>query len=432
MPNQPFSLHVSARFIIAVFVAGSSILACQGNCNNACAQQPETLTLEQFRGYKQEAIGSGWQSTDGEIQFDGSGGGDIITKETYKNFELNLEWKISEGGNSGIMYRVGLGDGAPYLTGPEYQILDDAKHADGKNEMTSAGSLYAMYKPTNKKLMPVGQWNKTKIVVNGNHVEHWLNDSKVVDVEWGSDDWKERLGKSKFASWEKFATLAEGHIALQDHGDPVAYRNISVRKLPDSVDLLAGSTLDQFRGFHQEEIGKGWKLTDGVLEFDGSGGGDIMTKQTFMDFDLTFDWKVTEGANSGVMYRVATGENAPYFTGPEFQVLDDDKHADGKNPLTSAGSLYALYAPADKQLKPVGQWNSSRIVLNKNHVEHWLNGQKVVDTELHSDDWNNRVGNSKFKDWKKFGTMNSGHICFQDHGDPVAFRNIVVVELPGE
>ena len=188
-------------------------------------------SLDKFRGYKQKEIGKGWSIVDGTLAFDGSGSGDIITKKEYANFELTFEWKISEGGNSGVMYRVGLGDNAPYLTGVEYQILDNDKHADGKNRSTSAASLYAMYAPGDAMPKKVGQWNSTRIVVNGNQIQHWLNGEKVVEAELGSDDWKKRIAKSKFAKWKKFAKLEKGHIAFQDHGDKVWYRDIRIKSL---------------------------------------------------------------------------------------------------------------------------------------------------------------------------------------------------------
>lgn len=197
----------------------------------------------------------------------------------------------------------------------------------------------------------------------------------------------------------------------------------------ETIVLFDGSSLDHFRGYKNEAIGKGWKVDGDALMFDGSGGGDIMTKQKFENFELTFSWKVTEGANSGVMYRVTTGDGAPYFSGPEYQILDDSKHRDGKNKLTSSASLYALYIPEGKTEKPVGQWNLAKIVIKGQNVEHWLNGKQVVSAEIGSDDWKERVNNSKFKSWKKFAASKVGHICFQDHGDKVWFKDIRVTKL---
>ncbi len=187
-------------------------------------------SLDNFRGYKQEKIGEGWKIVDGILVFEGSGG-DIITKKEYENFELNFEWMISEGGNSGVMYRVKLGDNAPYMTGVEYQILDNDKHADGKKRTTSAGALYALYAPGDEKPKAVGQWNTSKIVANGDKVEHWLNGVKVVEAEFGSDDWNKKVAASKFATWKKFAKSKKGHIAFQDHHDKVSYRNITIKSM---------------------------------------------------------------------------------------------------------------------------------------------------------------------------------------------------------
>lgn len=194
--------------------------------------------------------------------------------------------------------------------------------------------------------------------------------------------------------------------------------------------LFDGTDLSQWRGYGDEKVGAGWKIVDGTLMFDGeSGGGDIVTKESYDNFELTFEWKVSKAANSGIMYRVSLGDPAPYFSGPEFQILDDSAHGDGKNELTSAGALYAMYAPQGKSLKEVGQWNTAKIVLNGNHVEHWLNGTQVVEAELHSDDWNEKLAASKFRNWKKFGKNESGHIAFQDHGDQVWYRNIRIKRI---
>lgn len=200
----------------------------------------------------------------------------------------------------------------------------------------------------------------------------------------------------------------------------------------DTISLFDGTNLDHWRGYKTEAIGADWKIQpDGSLMFDGGKGhgGDLVTKEAFANFVLTFDWKVSEGANSGVMYRVGLGDNAPYFTGPEYQVLDDDKHQDGVHPKHRSGSLYGLYEATGKKLNAVGEWNSAKIVLNGNKVEHWLNGTKVVDAEMYSQDWDKQVAASKFSKWKKFATLKSGHIAFQDHGDQVWYRNISIQKL---
>ncbi len=195
----------------------------------------ESKDLSSFRGYAQEEIGEGWSLDGKELYFDGSGGGDIITKEEYDDFDLQVEWKVADGANSGIMYRVSLGDSAPYMSGPEYQILDDGEHVDGKTPITSAGSLYGMQAPNeDKTLRDVGTWNKTRIIVEGNKITHYLNNKKVVEAEIGSDEWNKQLAESKFKDWEKFAKNAQGHIAFQDHGNEVWFRNIRIKRLESS------------------------------------------------------------------------------------------------------------------------------------------------------------------------------------------------------
>ncbi len=185
--------------------------------------------LSKFRGYQTEEIPSGWSVEDKTLIFNGVGSGDIITKDTFQDFELQVEWNVSEGGNSGIMIRVGLGDSAPYITGPEFQILDDERHADKASELTSSGALYGLYPAERKKIRDAGKWNTSRIVVEGNKITHYLNDTRVVVAEIGSADWSERLAKSKFKDWDKFATLETGHIAFQNHGDPVKFRRIRIK-----------------------------------------------------------------------------------------------------------------------------------------------------------------------------------------------------------
>ncbi|WP_157665158.1 3-keto-disaccharide hydrolase [Mariniblastus fucicola] len=202
----------------------------------------------------------------------------------------------------------------------------------------------------------------------------------------------------------------------------------ATRKVTTEI-LFDGKSLDNFRGYKKEEIGKGWKVEDGTVYFDGSGGGDIITKKEYGSFELTFDWKISEGGNSGVMYRVKKGDGAPYITGIEYQILDNDKHADGKRRITSAAALYALYPPGDEQPKKVGQWNTTKIVIKGDHVEHYLNGKKVVDVTIGSDEWKEKVAASKFATWDKFGKSKTGHIAFQDHGNPVWYRDIKIKAL---
>ena len=184
-------------------------------------------TTEGWKGYKKDKPGTGWEIVDGVLTLN-KGGGDLCTVEEFADFEFVIDWKISPGGNSGIMYRVAETKGAPYETGPEYQVLDDEKHGDGKNPLTSAGSIYAVVPPAKKMAKPVGEWNHTKIVAKGKKIEHWLNGEKVAEAEIGSEDWAARVAKSKWAKVPSYAQEAKGKIDLQDHGNKVEFKNIKI------------------------------------------------------------------------------------------------------------------------------------------------------------------------------------------------------------
>ncbi|HSE21131.1 MAG TPA: DUF1080 domain-containing protein, partial [Pyrinomonadaceae bacterium] len=156
---------------------------------------------------------------------------DIITRNKYKDFELELEWRVAPGANSGIIYRLSEDEDQTWKTGPEMQVLDDEKHPDGKIPKTSAGSLFDLIAPTNKTLRPVGEYNKVRLVVRNGHVEHWLNGKKVLEYDLMSDSLTSLITQSKFKDFPKYARLSEGHIALQFHGDNVWYRNVRIREV---------------------------------------------------------------------------------------------------------------------------------------------------------------------------------------------------------
>ena len=190
-------------------------------------------TLAGWRGYRRAEAPAGWRVVDGAITRVGEGG-DLVTDAEFGSFELALEWKISPGGNSGIIYRVVEDSALSYVwqSGPEYQVLDNARHADGRDPMTSAGSDFALYAPVRDVTRPVGEWNQARIVVNGSHVEHWMNGVKLLEYELNSPAWEQRVRASKFGAMPRYGRAARGHIALQQHEAWVAYRNLRVRELP--------------------------------------------------------------------------------------------------------------------------------------------------------------------------------------------------------
>ena len=185
-------------------------------------------TLDGWRGYSSPAT-HGWSVSNGELAFSGQGD-DIITNKQFKDFELELEFKTAAETNSGVLYRVRLGDNKPYMSGPEYQILSTADAERQKVVLRGTGSLHALY-PTHLGLdKPVGEWNTAKIVVKGERFEHWLNGTKVVDVDTSSEEFKTKLKTSSFNGWPQFNQTKTGHIALQAHGHPVWFRKITVRE----------------------------------------------------------------------------------------------------------------------------------------------------------------------------------------------------------
>ncbi len=188
-------------------------------------------SLEAWRGFGSSRVPPGWQAVDGALTRVAEAG-DLITREEFGNFELALEWNVADGGNSGILYRVTENATATYQTGPEMQVLDDARHRDGRSRLTAAGAVYGLYPAPAGVVRPAGEWNAVRLVARGNQVEHWLNGRKLVEYEIGSRDWLTRVAASKFRQWPEYARAGSGHIALQDHGDRVAYRNIRIRPLP--------------------------------------------------------------------------------------------------------------------------------------------------------------------------------------------------------
>jgi hypothetical protein len=192
--------------------------------------------------------------------------------------------------------------------------------------------------------------------------------------------------------------------------------------------LFDGETTEGWRGFRRATIPDGWQVVDGTLSRVGP-GGDIVTEDEFGDFELHVEWRVEDGGNSGIFYRASEEAGRIFHSAPEMQVLDDERHVDGGSPLTSAGANYALHPAPRGVVRPAGEWNEARVRIQGRHVEHWLNGQKIVEYELRSPEWAELVANSKFAEWPLYGMAETGHIGLQDHGDPVYFRNIKIREI---
>jgi 3-keto-disaccharide hydrolase len=214
---------------IAALIAAAQLLAA-----SARAQDWKSIfDGKSFAGWTSGSggpVGAGWQVAEGAIHRAGKGG-DILTASSYQDFELEFEWKIAAGANSGLKYRVADYSPAGKNIGLEFQVIDDAGHADGKNARTSAASIYDLIPPAaSKKLSAVGEWNRSKIVARGAQLEHWLNGEKVVSATIGSPEWSDALAKSKFRAAADMGTK-KGRILLQDHGGEVWFRNLRIREL---------------------------------------------------------------------------------------------------------------------------------------------------------------------------------------------------------
>jgi len=200
--------------------------------------------------------------------------------------------------------------------------------------------------------------------------------------------------------------------------------------------LFDGKNLDKWRSEKGETFpSEAWVIKDGALVLEQK-GGNIITREKYGDFELVWEFNLTSEANSGIKYFVDTIDNnstgKPAFNGPEYQIIDDFNHSQIKEDphgLSSTGSVYLLYAPENKTLNPAGEWNEARIVAKGNHVEHWLNGKKLVTYERGGQDFLERMAETKFKDYPDYGQVREGHIMLTDHGDQVYFRNIRVRRL---
>lgn len=198
--------------------------------------------------------------------------------------------------------------------------------------------------------------------------------------------------------------------------------------------LFNGTNMDGWRTFKNKE-NDSWEVVNGTLHCKPDSlakkRADILTVDQYANFELEFDWKVAPGDNSGVIYRATEEFNEPYLSGPEYQVIDDKNYSGGAltKTQTSASNYDMHAAPETKQINPPGEWNTGRIVANGNHVEHWLNGQKVVEYEINSDEWKKLKAGSKWKDAKGYGIAPRGHIDLQDHGGEVWYRNIRIKTL---
>lgn len=385
----------------------------------------------------------------------------LATEKLYKDFVLELETKIEDSTiNSGIQFRSFLDPARGVVYGYQYEIDGSSRRwSGGIYDESRRNWLYPVtLNPEAQSAFILDGYNKIRIECKGNIVCTWLNGKPV--------------------SYLIDSATTPGFIALQVHnigsqaqaGKKIHWRNIRIKTsnveltpFPPSVYavnllmnnlsefekkkgwelLFDGVSTKGWKGAYQKGFpAKGWKVENGeliVLSSDGAestNGGDIVSERQFSSFDLSFDFQITPGANSGVKYFVTLSENNKGSAiGLEFQVLDDKLHPDakmGRDGNRTLASLYDLIAAKkqDRFVQPPGQWNRGRVVVYpNNHVEHYLNGIKVLEYDRGSAAYRELVAISKYKIWPNFGEAPKGHILLQDHGNEVHFRNIKIREL---
>jgi hypothetical protein len=226
-------------------------------------------------------------------------------------------------------------------------------------------------------------------------------------------------------------------VQAHTHGQAAARNStpdntLTAKEKADGWKLLFdGKTTNGWRVYKKQGTPEGWKAVDGVLTRVAE-EGDLISVDEYANFELSIDWRIPEGANSGIFFHGIEKDDGPiYYSAPEYQLLDDQRHPDAKNgPTHQCGANYDLIAMSKPVCKPAGEWNTTRLVVRGPHVEHWLNGEKVVEYELWSDAWKELVAKSKFKQWPDYGMAKTGHLGLQEHGFKVEFKNIKIKTLP--
>ncbi len=416
---------------------------------------------------------NGWTQKGGEAKYtvkDGAIVGSTVhntpnsfltTNEMYSDFILELDFKVDSTMNSGIQIRS---NSFPYYMNGRvhgYQVeIDPSKRAwsGGIYDEARRGWLNTMDdNPEAQKAFKQNDWNHYRIEAIGDTIKTWVNDvpaAHLIDDKTASgficlqvhsihDD--KKAGTEIIWKNVKILTDSLSKYAKKTPVKPIITKNqLTIDEKKNGWKLLwDGKTNRGWRGAKLDHFPeKGWVIEDGILSVLSSGGaesragGDIVTAELFGDFELKVDFKLTPGANSGIKYYVDTEINkGPGSSiGLEYQILDDDLHPDAKlgnhEGSRTVASLYDLIkADVNKPINPIGEWNTAHIISKNNHVEHWLNGVKVLEYERKSEAYKKLVSESKYVKWPNFGELDKGQILLQDHGDHVSFKNIKVRPL---
>ena len=416
---------------------------------------------------------NGWQRLNGKAEYTVKDGAIVgrpvygepntflVTKKEYGDFILELEFRVSDGMNSGIQLRSHCKDGKNKgrVYGLQYEIdPSDRAWSAGIYDEARRMWLYPLTKnPAAKTAFRHNDWNKVRVEACGNSIRTWLNGVACANL-WDDADASGFIAlqvhmigskeeESKSVAWRNLRICTEDVASHLSPADSTPIVNVADNSLAPQEKsegwrlLFDGKTTEGWRGAKLDRFPeKGWVVEDGILKVlkgnggESTNGGDIVTQKPYRNFILKVDFKITEGANSGIKYFVKPDMNKGEGSaiGCEFQILDDLRHPDAKlgvNGNRTLGSLYDLIpAPADKPFD-ITKWNTATVIVKGNHVEHWLNGVKLLEYDRNNQMFNALVAYSKYKNWPNFGNHEEGHILLQDHGDEVWFKNVKIKEL---
>ena len=379
-------------------------------------------TTTGWRSYNGDAFPSqGWEVSDGNLVVQETGteeaglGGDIVSVEQFDNFELSLEFKLAPVANSGILYRVvEREDALIWHNAPEFQVLDDQAYIEmGTMDMRThlTGDNYDLHAADVPQNTPIGEWHHVRIVVDGPHVEHWLNGQKTVEYELLAPEWEALVANSKFADYPEYGRAPRGHIGLQDHGHEVRYRNIKLRPLPPTGDsLFNGRDLEGWTVHGTERwYVDAWEL---VCESGPDAEyGYLATDRTYDDFELSLEFKQEADGNSGVFFRSSV--DGTRISGWQAEVAPPGLYTGGIYESYGRGWLIQPDPAKDTALR-MGDWNRMVVRAVGSRVTTWLNGVEMIDfTDV-------TIGEA------------TGAIVLQIHdggGIKVRWRNLVLAEI---
>ncbi|HEX5222735.1 MAG TPA: DUF1080 domain-containing protein [Verrucomicrobiae bacterium] len=424
----------------------------------------------------------------------------LCTGKTYGDFILEYDFKVDPKLNSGVQIRSEYFDTAKEIewNGKKIKIPAQRVHGyqieidpDVPRKRMWSGGIYdearrgwlfpsdgeqgpqaKTFSEQGLKIFKPNNWNHVRVEAKGDSIKTWLNGTRCADIKdsmtprgfialqvhgIGNDKSKEgmqvrwrNLKVTEVASTSSTSPPAAFNVRIVQDGpsDTGSLNTLTVAEKAAGWRLLwDGKSTEGWRSARSDKFpAKGWEIADGVLTVlpsgggESTGGGDIVTRERYSQFELLVDFRITEGANSGIKYFCEpnldpiTGTGTKAATGSaiglEYQILDDARHPDakaGRNGNRTIGSLYDLIpAAATKKVNSPGEWNTARIVVKGKHVEHWLNGEKVVEYERGSKEFRELVAKSKYKSIPNFGELPDGHILLQDHGNRVSFRNIKI------